>query len=155
MEPRIMTEPSKICELCISSGGELVWGNTLCHVASIADPDYPGFCRVILNRHELEMTDLKEDEQQEMMRVVFAVEATLRKLLNPDKINLASLGNMTPHVHWHVIPRWHEDRCFPNPIWGSGQRTIISIPAAIETVRLKEALADLLGEPMAASRRCL
>jgi len=101
------------------------------------------------------MTDLKEDEQQEMMRVVFAVEATLRKLLNPDKINLASLGNMTPHVHWHVIPRWHEDRCFPNPIWGSGQRTIISIPAAIETVRLKEALADLLGEPMAASRRCL
>ena len=149
-----MTEPSKTCELCTSTGGEMVWGNTLCRVAHIADQDYPGFCRVILNRHELEMTDLEEDEQQEMMRIVFGVEATLRKLLNPDKINLASLGNMTPHLHWHVIPRWREDRCFPNPIWGSGQRTIVSIPAAIETARLKAALADLLGGPMAASRRC-
>ena len=150
-----MSEPSKICELCISTGGELVWENTLCHIVSIADPDYPGFCRIILNRHELEMTDLEVDEQQEMMRVVFAVEATLRRLLKPDKINLASLGNMTPHVHWHVIPRWREDRCFPNPIWGSGLRTVTSIPATIETARLKEALADLLGEPMAASRRNL
>jgi diadenosine tetraphosphate (Ap4A) HIT family hydrolase len=155
METRIMTEPSKTCELCISTGGELVWGNTLCRVAYIADPDYPGFCRVILNRHALEMTDLEEDEQQEMMRVVLGVEATLRRLLNPDKINLASLGNMTPHVHWHVIPRWREDRCFPNPIWGSGQRTIVSIPAAIETARLKDALVDLLGAPMAASRGCM
>lgn len=150
-----MNEPTNTCELCISTGEELVWGNTLCRVVLIADLDYPGFCRVILNRHELEMTDLEEDEQQEMMRVVFGVEATLRSLLNPDKINLASLGNMTPHVHWHVIPRWREDRCFPNPIWGSGQRKIISIPAAIETARLKDALAELLGETMAASRRCL
>lgn len=150
-----MTEPSKTCEFCISTGGELVWGNILCRVARIADPDYPGFCRVILNRHELEMTDLEVDEQLEMMRVVFGVEASLRRLLNPDKINLASLGNMTPHVHWHVIPRWRGDRCFPNPIWGSGQRTATSIPATIETARLKEALADLLGEPMAATSRCL
>jgi len=150
-----MTEPSKTCELCISTGGKLVWENTLCRVVSIADPDYPGYCRVILNRHELEMTDLEEDEQQEMMRVVLGVEATLRRLLNPDKINLASLGNMTPHVHWHVIPRWREDRCFPNPIWGSGQRTIVSIPAAIETARLKDALVDLLGGPMTASKGCM
>lgn len=150
-----MTEPSKTCEFCISTGGELVWENTLCRVASIADADYPGFCRVILNRHLREMSDLDSDEQHEMMRVVFAVEATLRRLLNPDKINLASLGNMTPHVHWHIIPRWREDRCFPNPIWGSGLRTVTSIPAAIQTARLKEALADRLGEPMVASSRSL
>ena len=103
-----MTEPS--CELCISTGGELVWENALCRVVSIADPNYPGFCRVILNRHELEMTDLEKDEQQEMMRVVFAVEAALRRLLNPYKINLASLGNRTP-------PR--SLACHPALAWGS------------------------------------
>jgi diadenosine tetraphosphate (Ap4A) HIT family hydrolase len=37
-------------------------------------------------------------------------------------MNLASLGNMTPHLHWHVIPRWRDDRHFPGPIWGSPQR---------------------------------
>lgn len=148
-----MAKPSKIChncELCTSIGGELVWRNALCHVVSIDDPDYPGFCRVILNRHECEMTDLTENEQRELMKIVFAVETTLRRLLNPDKINLASLGNMTPHVHWHVIPRWRDDRCFPNPIWASAQRTDTSMDAIIDTCRLREELTVLLGEPAAA-----
>ncbi|MBK7422822.1 MAG: HIT family protein [Propionivibrio sp.] len=152
-----MAKPSVLCqscELCSSVGGELVWENTLCRVVNIDDPDYPGFCRVILNRHEREMTDLSEDAQQEMMRVVFAVEASLRRLLNPHKINLASLGNMTPHVHWHVIPRWRDDRCYPNPIWASALRTDSSIDAIIDTCRLREELTVLLGEPAAASSEC-
>ena len=143
------------CELCTSIGGELVWENALCRVVSIDDPDYPGFCRVILNRHGREMTDLTADEQQEMMKIVFAVEAALRRLLNPDKINLASLGNMTPHVHWHIIPRWLEDRCYPNPIWASAQRTDSSIDAIIDTCQLREELNVLLGKPAVASSECL
>lgn len=143
-----MAEPSKLsetCELCASPGGELVWENALCRVVSIADPDYPGFCRVILNRHEREMTDLPENEQHALMRIVLAVETAVRRALNPDKINLASLGNMTPHVHWHIIPRWREDRCFPNPIWGAAQRKEDSLPASIDLARLKAELPSLLA----------
>jgi diadenosine tetraphosphate (Ap4A) HIT family hydrolase len=43
-------------------------------------------------------------------------------LLRPDKINLASLGNMVAHLHWHVIPRFADDPHFPQPIWGTRQR---------------------------------
>jgi diadenosine tetraphosphate (Ap4A) HIT family hydrolase len=146
----MIAETSSTCELCASSGGEPVWESALCRVVSVADADYPGFCRVILNRHEREMSDLTDDEQQAMMRVVFAVEAALRRLLDPHKINLASLGNVVPHVHWHVIPRWREDRCYPNPIWGLPQRAVTSTPASIDPARLKEELAALLGEPAAA-----
>jgi diadenosine tetraphosphate (Ap4A) HIT family hydrolase len=53
---------------------------------------------------------------------VFAVEDAQRAVLNPLKINLASFGNMTPHLHWHVIPRWADDAHFPQPVWGSRQR---------------------------------
>jgi diadenosine tetraphosphate (Ap4A) HIT family hydrolase len=148
-----MTDPSVICELCASIGGEPIWENALCRVVSNADPDYPGFCRVILNRHEREMTDLTEDEQREMMRIVFAVESTLRRLINPDKINLASLGNMVAHVHWHVIPRWREDRCFPNSIWGATQRTVTSVPTVVDLLLLKAELAAQLGESTPASRK--
>ena len=115
------------CELCCSPGGELIWQDALCRVVSVAEPDYPGFCRIILNRHVREMTDLPASEQQQLMRVVFAVETALRRLHQPDKINLASFGNMTPHVHWHVIPRWENDRHFPHPIWGVAQR--VNTPA--------------------------
>lgn len=56
------------------------------------------------------------------MNVVFAVEAALRQCFAPDKINLASFGNVVAHLHWHVIPRWFDDRHFPEPIWGKIQR---------------------------------
>ena len=74
----MMSDSSRTCELCVSDGGKLLWRNAFCRIVSIADPDYPGFCRVILNRHVAEMTDLADDEQQELMRIVFAVEAVVR-----------------------------------------------------------------------------
>jgi len=35
----------------------------------------------------------------------------------PTKINLASLGNMVPHLHWHVIARFEGDARWPAPVW--------------------------------------
>jgi diadenosine tetraphosphate (Ap4A) HIT family hydrolase len=54
--------------------------------------------------------------------VVFAVEKVVRETMQPHKMNLASLGNMVPHVHWHVIPRFEDDRHFPGPVWAAPQR---------------------------------
>ena len=110
------------CEFCGSPGGPVLWQNDLCRVVRVDEPDYPGFCRVILNRHAVEMTDLAPAERDALMRVVYEVEAAIRETLGADKMNLASLGNMTPHVHWHVVPRFRDDRHFPNPIWAAPQR---------------------------------
>lgn len=110
------------CELCDTSGGDLVWQNDLCRVVLVAEADYPGFCRVILKRHVKEMADLPEVERQALMHVVFAVEQALIRLMQPDKINLASLGNVVPHVHWHIIPRFTDDAHFPQPIWAAASR---------------------------------
>jgi diadenosine tetraphosphate (Ap4A) HIT family hydrolase len=105
------------CPLCDVDGEEVLWRDDFCRVIWVDEPDYPGFCRVILNRHAKEMTDLAPQERRRLMDVVFAVEAAVRTALTPDKINLASLGNMVPHLHWHVIPRFADDRHFPDPIW--------------------------------------
>ena len=110
------------CELCDNDGGALVWRDAWCRVVHVAQPGYPGFCRAIWNAHVAEMTDLAEAERASFMRVVFTVEAVLRERLRPDKINLASLGNAVPHLHWHVIPRFRDDPHFPNPIWSSQRR---------------------------------
>ncbi|WP_157669938.1 HIT family protein [Chitinibacter sp. GC72] len=110
------------CPLCQQDGGKIVWRNNLARVVLADEPDYPGFCRVILNRHAAEMTDLSVAERTELMNIVWAVESIQRSVLNPTKINLASLGNMVPHVHWHIIPRWHDDLHFPAPIWANASR---------------------------------
>jgi diadenosine tetraphosphate (Ap4A) HIT family hydrolase len=88
----------------------------------VDEPDYPGFCRVILNRHAREMTDLAPAERDGLMAVVWAVESAVRETMQADKMNLASLGNMQPHVHWHVIARFRDDRHFPGPIWANPRR---------------------------------
>ena len=123
------------CDLCDNVGGELLWQSALCRIVLVDDPDYPGFCRVILNRHVKEMTDLDPGERSLIMRVVLAVESAIREVMHPGKINLASLGNMTPHVHWHVIPRFADDRHFPNAIWGEPQRAGTRRPVDVAALR--------------------
>ena len=135
------------CEYCASPGGAVLWQNDLCRVVKVDEPDYPGFCRVILRRHACEMGDLQEGERDGLMAVVFAVESAVRETMRPDKMNLASLGNMTPHVHWHVVPRFRDDRHFPHPIWAAPQRERAVPAERVErAARLAEALAARLGK---------
>ena len=131
-----------MCDLCDSVGGEVLWQDNLCSVVLVDETDYPGFCRVILQRHVTEMTDLAAAERDRLMHVVFATETAVRELLKPDKVNLASLGNVVPHLHWHVIPRFRDDRHFPNPIWGTPQRAA----SPNSPPNLKQRLADVLKQ---------
>jgi len=133
------------CELCETSGGEVLWQSELCRVVLVGDADYPGFCRVILTRHVAEMTDLGKMGRPHFMAVVLAVEQAVREVMAPDKINLASLGNVVPHLHWHVIPRFRNDKHFPNPIWGEPQR--VGAPPQVPGLadKLRAAFQDALG----------
>ena len=117
------------CELCTRSGGELLWENDFCRVVRVTDASadaFPGYCRVIVKQHIAEMSDLDGAEARALMAVVFATERAVRRVAQPDKINLASLGNVVPHLHWHVIPRWRDDSHFPAPIWAAAKRVVVT-----------------------------
>jgi diadenosine tetraphosphate (Ap4A) HIT family hydrolase len=116
------------CELCRASGGAVLWQNGFCRVVQADEPGYPGFCRVIVAEHVREMTDLQPAERARLVAVVFAVEEAVRETMRPDKMNLASLGNLVPHLHWHVIPRFRDDPHFPSPVWGTARREA-AVPA--------------------------
>ena len=131
------------CELCESAGGTLIWRDERCRVVRIDEAGYPGYCRAIWGAHVAEMTDLSDDERAHFMRVVFALEAALRELLRPHKVNLASLGNLTPHLHWHVIPRFADDPHFPNPVWSAAVRQ--PGPRAHAGTAFDKALAERLS----------
>ena len=110
------------CELCEHDGGALIWRNDDCRVVLVAEPGYRGYCRAIWNSHVREMTDLPRNQRNRFMDVVFAVESVLRERVRPEKVNLASLGNLTPHLHWHVIPRFGDDPHFPGSVWSEVRR---------------------------------
>jgi diadenosine tetraphosphate (Ap4A) HIT family hydrolase len=131
------------CPLCNPSNETVLWRNALLRVIQVDDPHYPGFCRAIVNRHVKEMTDLLAAERAQVMDAVWTVEAVLRELLAPDKINLASLGNVVPHLHWHVIPRFADDRHFPDPVWAAPRRD--GVAHSVDVMRLQQRLAERLG----------
>lgn len=119
------------CVLCLDVGGELLWADARCRVIRVTGDEgrgFPGFCRVIWQAHVAEMSDLAAADAAHLLHVVLAVERTLREVMRPDKINLASLGNAVPHLHWHVIPRWHDDSHFPAPVWAADRRPVPARP---------------------------
>ena len=89
------------------------------------------------------MTDLEPAEREHCLRVVFGVERALRDTLRPDKINVASLGNQVPHVHWHVIPRFADDAHFPDPVWAARRRP--GIAHAFDEVQFSAQLTRILS----------
>ncbi len=132
-----------ICELCGLAGPALYRDDKL-SVIAVSDANYPGFCRVIWNAHVREMSELSAEDRALLNDAVYQVEMAVREVMDPDKVNLASLGNVVPHLHWHVIPRYVDDVHFPNPVWAAAVREPDEeslAPRREKLVRLAEVIA--------------
>ncbi|HEX3141641.1 MAG TPA: HIT family protein [Rhizobacter sp.] len=134
------------CPLCEDAGGLLLWTQGDWRVVRVLDEQFPAYYRVIAQRHLAEFSQLLSAERHRCMELVCAIERVLVERLQPTKVNLAALGNMVPHLHWHVIARFEWDSHFPQPIWGTKQREVA--PAALN--RLPCSLQELDGAVVAA-----
>jgi diadenosine tetraphosphate (Ap4A) HIT family hydrolase len=135
------------CELCELSAPAVV-DNDRFAVILVDDANYPGFARVIWKDHVREVSDLPDADRlllnDAVVKLELAVrevsdlpdadrlllndavvklELAVREVMQPLKVNVASLGNVVPHLHWHVIPRYADDAHFPAPVWAQAQRT--------------------------------
>ncbi len=134
------------CELCAQDGGILIVHTDKLRVIRAADADHPAFYRVIWQTHVAEWTDLAPADRSHIMQAVAKVETVLRAALQPTKVNLASLGNVVPHLHWHVIARFDWDARWPAPVWAPAQREVadaasrLAVPLAELDARVAAAL---------------
>ena len=110
------------CPLCETDGGLLIFKNDHLRVIQAVEVDLPAFYRVVWNAHVAEFSSLSPSERNTCMNAVVTVEQVLREHLQPTKINLASLGNAVPHLHWHVIARFDWDSHFPGSVWAAPLR---------------------------------
>lgn len=115
---------NQTCLFCAGSGGKLIWGNRYFRVVVPDEPQYPGFVRIISQEHLTEFTQLTPPQRQELMHLLAVIEGEMIAVMNPIKVNLASLGNQVAHHHWHVIPRFADDPCFPDAIWSAPKRSV-------------------------------
>jgi diadenosine tetraphosphate (Ap4A) HIT family hydrolase len=109
------------CELCELSAPTVV-DNDKFAVILVDDANYPGFARVIWKDHVREVSDLSDADRLLLNDAVWKLELAVREVMQPLKVNVASLGNVVPHLHWHVIPRYADDAHFPAPVWAQAAR---------------------------------
>lgn len=131
------------CPLCTGDGARLIWRGAFWRAVAVDDPGYPGYVRLILNRHCTELTAISSIEQEQLFKLLIAMEKLMREILAPDKVNIASLGNQVPHLHWHIIPRWKDDPCFPDSIWSTPRREAMQAANPARLAAAKDFLSRL------------
>lgn len=131
------------CPLCESAGGRLVFDAAKFRVIHADESGFPAFYRVVWKAHVAEWSDLQADDRALCMEAVAVVEQSLRDALAPKKINLAALGNMVPHLHWHVIARFDWDARFPAPVWAPAARASDPVREAAIAERLPALERDM------------
>jgi len=81
---------------------------------------YRGQCVLIFDPHHAARPDqLEPREWTAFCADLFAAQAAVMRALRPDHLNLESLGNVVPHLHFHVVPRYLGDARWGAPIWQS------------------------------------
>jgi diadenosine tetraphosphate (Ap4A) HIT family hydrolase len=110
------------CPLCEGPGGTLIVQQQRWRLIRADEPGFPAFYRLVWTDHVTEFSDLGAPERAECMDAVVTVEQVLRRHLAPAKVNLASLGNAVPHLHWHVVARFPWDSHYPGSAWSAPLR---------------------------------
>lgn len=136
------------CPLCDAPGGAAIFEGPKFRVIRAAEAGFPAFYRLVWTDHVAEFSDLTAADRRLCMDAVVQVETVLRAHLQPAKVNLAALGNVVPHLHWHVVARFEWDSHFPAPVWAAPRReTPPERLAAIESLlpALEKELASVLA----------
>ncbi|MFL5334134.1 MAG: HIT family protein [Geminicoccaceae bacterium] len=68
----------------------------------------------------VELTDLDEADYGQLTAEILAATRLVQEIARPDKTNIATLGNVVPQMHVHVIARFHSDPAWPDPVWSHG-----------------------------------
>lgn len=82
------------------------------------DSNYPWLILAPRKNNLTEIIDLDQDDQIILLSEINYVSKILKKHLNVDKINIASLGNIVSQLHIHIIGRYFNDISYPKPVWG-------------------------------------
>ncbi len=92
---------------------------SLCTLLLLNDSNYPWFILLPNRENVKEIHQLSNEDQQQFMAESMFFSRCLEQVFNPDKLNIAALGNVVPQLHIHHIVRFIDDASWPTPVWGA------------------------------------
>ena len=100
-----MPDTLPLCTLCPPTRGVILADD---HWTLVLNDNQATLGRVFfaLNRHETDVAALSDAEVLSLWAFVREAKAALSALFAPDHFNYMFLMNLTPHVHFHIFPRY-------------------------------------------------
>lgn len=134
-----MTEECFMCTRLSDNGPLFVADLPSSRVYFNEDQFFPGWVFVVLKRHAVELYDLDPGERAALIEDVTRVARALARVYRPVKMNYELLGNLVPHIHWHLVPRRADDPAPRRPVWTHAHETRRLAPdeqrACIDAIR--------------------
>jgi len=98
-----------------------------CQIRLVQDQRY--FWLLIIPERDglVEWHDLTESETVFVSKLIHHFSAEMKRATNAVKINIGAIGNIVPMLHIHIVARHAGDPAWPEPVWGRGQATKMSL----------------------------
>lgn len=108
LHPQIQQDAIELCDLA------------LCRVLLMNDARFPWIVLVPRQPGCRELTDLNPDQRAQLIEELALAEHAMQAIFDPEKLNLAMLGNQVPQLHAHVVARFSSDPAWPDTVWNKG-----------------------------------
>jgi diadenosine tetraphosphate (Ap4A) HIT family hydrolase len=83
------------------------------------DANYPWLVLVPRRAGVVEIIDLDDEDQSVLMDEIALIARVLKDVTACDKLNIATIGNIVPQLHVHMVARRRDDAAWPRPVWGA------------------------------------
>lgn len=134
-----MTTPCPMCSRWDDDYELRIAELTHSYVILNRDQFFPGYTLLFTKSHVTELFHLEAAIRAELTEEVATIAKAIYDVFRPTKINYELLGNMVPHMHWHLVPRFANEPLWPRPIWAEPHDEIHLAPDAyqrrIESIR--------------------
>ena len=126
---------------------EFIGDFPLCRLLLFNDANYPWVILVPRRVGVTEVYQLNEDDRQQLLHESCVLTSAMQMLFAPDKLNIATIGNVVSQLHMHHIARFVEDLAWPGPVWGANPASPYSgdaLASTLSKVRQQPAIEQLL-----------
>ncbi|MDX6751600.1 HIT domain-containing protein [Geminicoccaceae bacterium 1502E] len=90
----------------------------------------------------VEFTDLSPEDYRQLCEEILAATRVVEQVMEPDKVNVAMLGNVVSQMHVHVVGRFRSDPAWPGAIWCAGDGSVMPPERLEELVELHARAAE-------------
>jgi diadenosine tetraphosphate (Ap4A) HIT family hydrolase len=127
----------------LQNDGPVIADLALCKVILVNNVLFPWIILVPKVANAKEIIDLSAADRLKLMDEISLMSLVMKRLFNPDKLNVAALGNVVSQLHVHIVARYESDFCWPAPVFGKDKNPYDASFLAETIVKIQEAIVVL------------